>query len=67
MNSTFTGGSKHRKLARLWGIEPYRVDVLPLGHTFEILVDGRPPSPDQLRTLAEDVRRNVRVRQQAMN
>lgn len=50
-----------KRIARLWRVAPYLVDVEPTGHegTVKIRVGGAEPTPQQLEMIKEDLRREL--------
>ena len=58
---TFREESAGRKrLAKLWGVAPYRVEVnLSPAGTVNVTLDGAPLTPGQEEALATDIRKTV--------
>jgi hypothetical protein len=57
----------HRRLARLWGIAPYRVEIVGSWPNRRLYVDGRDLTPEQTRILAADTRRHRLASNRALN
>ena len=58
-----------RRIAKLWGVPPYRVDVRIdlLNYRMEATIDGNPPDQEQRAILERDVQESTKTLRKSMN
>jgi hypothetical protein len=56
-----------KRIAMLWGIAPYRIEVSIGPDDLRVEVDGKPPTEEQAKILSEDILAASAAARQAMN
>jgi len=68
MNLLMVENAVRKRLASLWGVQPYRLEVEVISpEAFKILVDGVAPTQAQLRLLEEDIQKTTQAARLRMN